>query len=183
MVLTKRQRRILDFIRSFRERRGYSPTLSEIARHFGLRSPATVHKHLANLEQKGAVKRRSNSSRGIELRPEEGTTCSYELPLLGHLELGRPLVLQPPEEVVPVPPGLRGERDSFVLRVRGDGYRGELIGDGDLLVVEEAETMAEGGLSLCLLDGGRPALRRVEPGETVAPARLRGRVIGVLRKY
>ena len=56
MSLTKRQRRILDFVREFTERRGYAPTLVEIGRHFGLRSPSTVHKHLRNLEERGALK-------------------------------------------------------------------------------------------------------------------------------
>jgi repressor LexA len=206
MTLTKRQRKILEFIREFVERRGYSPTLAEIGRHFGLRSPATVHKHLRNLEEKGAVKRRWNSSRGIEVLPEEGTTRAYDLPLVGTIEGGKPLVIETPESAVPVPPGLIGERRTYVLRVRGAGFEEQLVRDGDLVVVEEADNLPEGTLGLLLLRGNRPLLGCCEKqgkgmrlsGPAAAPAsapalavagieppevRVRGKVIGVLRKY
>src|SRR6188474_1916361 len=124
MTLTKRQRKILEFIKDFSERRGYAPTLAEIGRHFGLRSPATVHKHLRNLEERGALRRQWNHSRAIEVLPEEGTTRAYDLPLVGVLEGGRPLEIQPAEQAVPVPPGLVGEGRTFVLRVKGDAFAG-----------------------------------------------------------
>jgi repressor LexA len=194
MTLTKRQRRILDFIRDYRERRGYAPTLLEIGRHFGLRSPATVHKHLRNLEAKGALRRRYNSSRGIEVLPEEGMSRATDLPLAGVLDPERPLLLTPAEQAVPVPSGLVGQRNTFVLQVKGGGLHDLLIGDGDLLVIEEAEQADTGALVLCLAPGNRPRLLPMPPppppqGPGRPPARLepglrlRGRVTGVLRKY
>src|SRR5204863_9917433 len=105
MTLTKRQRKILEFIKDFSERRGYAPTLAEIGRHFGLRSPATVHKHLRNLEERGALKRHWNHSRAIEVLPEEGTTPSFHLPLVGILEAMKPLEMRIAEQSVPVPAG------------------------------------------------------------------------------
>ena len=56
MYLTKRQRQILDFIKEFIEEKGYSPSLEEIGAGFGLTSPATVHKHVMNLIDKGLPK-------------------------------------------------------------------------------------------------------------------------------
>ena len=44
---------ILDFLNGFIEEKGYAPTIEEIAGHFSLRSLATVHKHLSNLQKKG----------------------------------------------------------------------------------------------------------------------------------
>jgi DNA-binding MarR family transcriptional regulator len=63
MALTKRQRELLDFIESFIESYGYSPSFEEIARFFGYRSLATVHEHLANLERKGYIRKNYNESR------------------------------------------------------------------------------------------------------------------------
>ena len=200
LPLTKRQRKILEFVRDFVERRGYSPTLAEIGRHFGLSSPATIHKHLRNLEAKGALKRRWNSSRAIEVLPEEGTTKAYDLPLVGTLEGGKPLVMTPADQAVPVPPGLIGTSRTYVLRVRGDAFEQQLVRDGDLVVVEEAETLPKGALGLLLLRGNRPVLQGCErEGSRVrllaraggaqtaeleaSEVKVRGKVIGILRKY
>jgi repressor LexA len=61
MYMTRRQKEILDFLDRYIERKGYAPTIEETAEHFGLRSLATVHKHLTNLQKKGL--RRSSSPR------------------------------------------------------------------------------------------------------------------------
>ena len=70
MFLTKRQRQIYDYIKDFIEEQGYAPSIVEIGENFELTSPATVHKHLQNLVQKGMIKRSWNKSRAIELMPE-----------------------------------------------------------------------------------------------------------------
>ena len=67
MALTKRQRQIYDYISRFVEEKGYSPSLEEIAQHFGLSSVATVHKHVTNLEKKGFIRRAWNRSRSIDI--------------------------------------------------------------------------------------------------------------------
>lgn len=67
MALTRRQREMLDFIADFIRTRRYSPSLEEIAEHFGLSSVATVHKHVSNLERKGFIRRSWNRSRSIDL--------------------------------------------------------------------------------------------------------------------
>ena len=53
MAVTRRQKEILDFLGTFVSRNGYSPSFEEIARGMGLKSLATVHKHITNLEKKG----------------------------------------------------------------------------------------------------------------------------------
>src|SRR5262249_59597832 len=66
MVLTERQRRVLDYISGFLRENGYSPSFQEIADGVGLSSIATVHKHIATLERKGWLKRGHNQSRSLE---------------------------------------------------------------------------------------------------------------------
>src|SRR5579862_6129307 len=52
MAITKRQRQVYDFISSFVQSNGYSPSFEEIGEGLGLSSLATVHKHISNLEKK-----------------------------------------------------------------------------------------------------------------------------------
>src|SRR4030095_8359226 len=86
MNLTKRQKEILDFIREYRERQGISPTQREIRERFGLSSFGTVQKHLKRLEEKGALSREWNRSRGIS-PSEQG--ASRAVALLGMVAAGR----------------------------------------------------------------------------------------------
>ena len=67
MALTRRQKQVLDFLVSFLNSKGYSPSFEEIAENLGLSSLATVHKHLHNLETKGYIKRKHNHSRALEM--------------------------------------------------------------------------------------------------------------------
>jgi repressor LexA len=76
MALTRRQREILDYIADFIRTRRYSPSLEEIAEHFGLSSVATVHKHVSNLEKKAFIRRSWNRSRSIDLITTELDSAS-----------------------------------------------------------------------------------------------------------
>ena len=202
MTLTKRQRKILEFLKDFTERNGYAPSLTEIGAHFGLRSAATVHKHLRNLEAKGVLRRKWNHSRAIELLPEEGTSRAFELPLVGLLSAQREIQLHPAERTVPVPHGLVARSRTFVLRVDGEGFNPELLRGGDLVIVEETSTPPEGSVVIAHRRGHpgpeiRIHRRREDvifldplPGTTgvsatVAPedVQLHGRLVDVLRQY
>ena len=78
MHLTRRQKEILDYVAAHIAREGYAPTIEEIGHNFGLSSLATVHKHLANLQEKGLIKRAWNRSRALELVPTEMTVRAVE---------------------------------------------------------------------------------------------------------
>ena len=56
MYFTEKQLRIMEFIQQFRDERGISPTLEEIASNFGV-TKITVYEHINQLERKGALKR------------------------------------------------------------------------------------------------------------------------------
>lgn len=65
--LTKRQAEILQYITEFGHTYGYMPTFAQIAKRFNLRSLATVHEHLCNLEWKGHIKRTFTEARAVVL--------------------------------------------------------------------------------------------------------------------
>jgi repressor LexA len=200
MNLTKRQREIYDYLRSFLEKNGYAPSLEEIAGAFGLSSVATVHEHLSNLEAKGVLRRDANRSRALELtRP--GLANAIELPLLGRVAAGEPLEVIVDEETIAVPEHLLGRGETFVLKVRGDSMIDEHVSDGDYLIVERRQAARDGERVVALIDGERATFKtfrreadgtiRLEPANErmralrYAPERvqIQGVAIGVLRKY
>lgn len=67
MALTRRQKQVLDFLVTFINRQGYSPSFEEIGEGLQLSSLATVHKHMQTLEKKGFIRRGYNQSRSVEV--------------------------------------------------------------------------------------------------------------------
>jgi repressor LexA len=157
MNLTKRQKEILDFIRNYRETSGISPTQREIREHFELSSFGTVQKHLKRLEEKGALSREWNRSRGIS--PSEPKATSREVPLLGAVAAGHPIEPFPVEETIEVPASLLGRGEHFVLRVRGDSMVDDGIRDGDYVIVSK-RSGAQNGQTVVALVRGEATLKR-----------------------
>ena len=55
---TKRQKEVLDFIISFRQREGHGPSHTQMASGLNVKSKATINKHIKALERQGLLKRR-----------------------------------------------------------------------------------------------------------------------------
>lgn len=157
MNLTKRQKEILDFIRSYRAEHGISPTQREIRENFQLSSFGTVQKHLKRLEEKGVLSREWNRSRGIA--PKDEGFAARGVPLLGLVSAGRPIEPFPQEESIEVPSSLLGKGEHFVLRVRGESMIDDGILDGDFVVVARREK-AESGQTVIALVRGEATLKR-----------------------
>ena len=122
MVLTRRQREVMDFIAEFLRERGYSPSFEEIGRGLRLSSLATVHKHVSTLERKGFLKRAYNRSRSLEPGPKylqevrraRQERSEMELPLLGRIAAGRPVEAPAQGETISLG-DFAGKKDVFVL--------------------------------------------------------------------
>ena len=70
-MLTGKQHKIYTYIDEEVTRKGFAPTLKEIAKHFKLSSTATAHEHVASLEEKGYLRRSKGRARALELVPIE----------------------------------------------------------------------------------------------------------------
>lgn len=60
--LTPKQLEVFTRLKMFIEEKGYVPTIRELGEFVGLNSPATVKKHLDDLETKGYIQRINNRS-------------------------------------------------------------------------------------------------------------------------
>ena len=67
LKLTKKQKRLMDFLEDFQNNHEYSPSYREIAAGLGLRSVASVAEHIDNLVQLGFLKRNAGSARSLEI--------------------------------------------------------------------------------------------------------------------
>ena len=199
MALTKRQKQIYDYINQFIGEFGYSPSLEEVGRHFGLSSVATVHKHVTNLVRKGLLRRSWNQNRSIEVVSEDQAPRAVDIPLLGLIPAGRPIEAIEQRESLAVPSWLVGVGRTYALKVRGDSMIDEQIRDGDYVVVEERRSAENGQLVVAMVHGEdvtlkkfylegsmvrlQPANRDYEP--LMVPAdgmEIKGVVRGVVRK-
>lgn len=72
IALTSRQQEIADYISTYSFQHGYSPTVREIGKRFGIRSPNGVMCHLKALQKKGVIHRRSFMSRAIAVKTTSG---------------------------------------------------------------------------------------------------------------
>jgi repressor LexA len=155
-MVTERQRAILDYLREFVDEHGYPPTVREIGEAVGLRSPSTVHAHLAQLERAGLLRRDPTKPRALELtdrrrEAEEALPEVHKLPLVGDIAAGGPLLAeQNIEDYLAVPEPLSRGGEEFLLRVKGDSMENAGILDGDIVVVERRQDASNGEIVVAL---------------------------------
>ena len=166
--LTKRQQAVLQFITSFAEAEGRSPTLTEVARGVGSSAVSTIHKHVQHLMDKGYLGRSHGKGNNLVLKgenPEEPETASGRalarmLPFCGDVAAGTPLIPESRALPVEVPNTIHREKgELFVLRVRGDSMVEDAILDGDLVVLQRRGEYRNGDRVVALLDGEEATLK------------------------
>ena len=189
--VTRLQRRILAFIASFIQERGFPPTLGEIGGECGVANRSSVDYHLGVLERAGMVRRSQSRHRGLELRAHP-----FRLPVLGRVGAGGSLIAQEDveEHVVLDKRSARGA--AFLLRVRGDSMTGAGILEGDLVQVRRQSQGDDGDIVVALVgeDGVVKRLRRSGRAfrldsenpkypPITAEFQVIGKVVGLIRRY
>ena len=130
------------------------------------------------------------------------------VPLLGTIAAGQPIPVpaadawvSAPEEILELPSYLSSAMEkTYALRVKGNSMVDALIGDGDIVLMQQANTAEDGEMIAAWLKGeGEVTLKKIyrEPGrirlqpanEQMAPIyvdpddiEIQGRVVGVIRK-
>ena len=206
--LSPKQTRIYEFILSFTEQNGYPPSVREIGKAVGLKSPSTVHFHLKRLEAAGYIEKGRGKGRAIALanRREEPEAVSSEpecpplpdrVPIVGNVAAGNPILAEECiEDYLAFDTGGRPE-EYFALHVRGDSMINAGILDGDLVVVRQQAAANNGEIVVALL-GDEATVKRfsrrnqhvwlLPENEDYQPidgthARILGRVAAVIRRY
>lgn len=204
MNLTPKQLRILQLIRDWRVRRGYSPTMQEMADDIGV-SKVTVFEHVEALIKKGALVREPNKARSLSIAegiavPDEARPLRF--PLVGRIAAGNPIEKVADTDEIDLGDFLgasTGKANStFALKVEGDSMRDEGILDGDFVLIERTQVAQNGDKVVALLPDGSTTLKtffkeedhiRLQPANPnydpirVKYCQIQGTVRGVVRRY
>jgi repressor LexA len=202
LEITKRQREVLNFIEETRAHLGHSPTLREIASHFGFRSPKAAADHVTALQRKGVLSSAEGKARSLHaVTPwEKMREPVAHIPVYGSIPAGFAQEReQEPERCISVDVrtlGFRPTPQTFALQVRGESMIGKGIFDGDYALIEGGRTPRKGDVVAALIDNestlktfvmekGQPVLRAENPRyPKLIPAHelvIQGVMVGLIR--
>jgi repressor LexA len=151
--LSSKQKQILSFLRKFRDERDYPPTVRDILKGCGISSTSVVDYNLKILEREGHIRRDREVSRGIEMMGREKRRL-VPVPVIGHIAAGEPIPvpssdtweMEPLDTVEVSSEIVHGRGDVFALRVKGTSMIDALINDGDVVLMQQANTADDGDM-------------------------------------
>ena len=167
--LNKREKAILRFIEKQIKLKGYPPSVREIGKAVDLKSTATVHGYLNQLEEKGYIKKEQQKGRTLKLLKggalenqetfTPGNKDVYtekelvEVPVIGKITAGAPiLAVENVTDTFPIPIDFVGNSESFMLTVRGESMIEAGILDGDYILVKKQDTAMNGEIVVALIE-------------------------------
>ena len=135
-MLTKKQVQVLDFIKAYRAKHGYAPSLEDIRQKFKLASGSTAHYYISKLQDAGFLNKEHNQPRAVSTVEAKQTV---EIPILGAIAAGQPIeAIEIPDETITITRDEIGKQGKhYALRVQGSSMIDEGIFDGDLVVIRK----------------------------------------------
>jgi repressor LexA len=184
-----RRQKILRFIREFARQNGYSPTLQEIMQGCNINSMASVQHHIGVLEEQCEIRRNPRISRSIQLVESDvndDTTPEgfIDVFLLGAIAAGEPIPVPDSgswatisDEVIRLPADLlHGKQNVFALNIKGTSMIDDGIHDGDIMVMETAQTVNDGeSVAVWLKEEQEVTLKRLYRDQASGMIRLQPR--------
>lgn len=203
--LSKRQQNILQFIIDEIKAKGYPPSVREIGKAVGLKSPASVHSHLKTLEKLKYLRRDPSKPRAIEViynndQESKSNKEMIDIPVVGRVTAGAPILAEENiEDYFPLPLSYLkvGNNDLFMLRVSGDSMLNAGIHDGDYVIAEKQSYANNSEIVIALLEDEATVKRFFKEDEHIRlqpenPAyepiisknvKILGKVTGLFRKF
>lgn len=204
MAITKKQKEFYDYIVSYNQDHGHSPTQKEIKDHFGLKSFGSVQKYLQYLNKEGLIETQLNQRRSLEVKTRDNNDSdSEQIPLLGLVAAGNPIeAIENPTNTISVPRYfLKGGFKYFALTVKGDSMIEAGILEGDVIVCRSTKEARNGQIVVAVIDGEAtvktfnqqkksiellPANKNYLPivvDENILDFKIVGNLVGLLRSY
>ena len=199
--ISKKQKEILEYIKSQILERGYPPAIREICEAVNLKSTSSVHSHLETLEKNGYIHRDPTKPRAIEILDDSFNLTRREMvnvPIVGRVAAGEPILAQENiENYFPIPTEFMPNNQTFLLKVKGESMINAGILDGDMVLVEQTPSASNGDMVVALIEDGatvktfykEEGIFRLQPeNDTMDPIIVKeltilGKVIGVFRFF
>jgi repressor LexA len=208
--LSDKQKRIISYINRFLTEKGYPPSIRDIQAGCNISSTSVVDYNLNILENRGYIQRHADVSRGIRLlNRETNSEMPMAVPVIGLIAAGEPIPVPAPDtwdvaavsETMAVPRELTGDKKGvYALRVKGTSMVDAFINDGDIVLMQHVNTVANGEMAAVWLKEEKEATLkkvyleservRLQPAnEQMQPLyaspgdiEIQGRVIAVIRQ-
>jgi len=176
-MLTKNQKEVLDYVRSYTEKHEFAPSLEEIRKHFKLASVSTAHHYMKKLEEGKYLTREANQPRGVTMQPFDfsmslsGTLSGFEfisVPLVGSANCG-PATLLAEENIegyLTVKKALLPRASGiFALRASGNSLnrakiKGKNVENGDMVLIDSEDRNIRDGDYVLSIIGGMANLKK-----------------------
>ena len=199
--ISPKQKEILEFIKDQILTRGFPPSVRDICEAVHLKSTSSVHSHLETLEKNGYIRRDPTKPRAIEILDDTFNLTRREVtnvPLVGRVAAGEPILAQENiENYFPIPVEFMPNRQTFLLKVKGESMINAGILDGDMVLVEETPAASNGDMVVAMVDDGatvktfykEEGIFRLQPENDfmdpiiVKEVTILGKVIGVFRFF
>lgn len=201
--LTSEQQRVFDFVVAHQRRAGFPPTVREVAKNLGYKSPNNARQHLLLIEHKGYIRINSGKARGIEIIVG-GRSDEYDesgVPLIGSVAAGLPITaIENIDGYITLDRSLFKGNDLFALRVKGNSMVGMGILHDDIVVIRKKTNAENGEVVVVIIDGDATLKRFIRDRATILlraenpdyadivlssinSIQIAGKLIGVIRKY
>lgn len=162
--------RIENFIKSYYEENGLSPSMREISSGVGI-SCATVQRYLAEMRENGRIS--YNGHRSLVTEKTSFSRSDFlNVPVLGKVSCGLPKYAEENiEERINLPAALFGKGDFYIIYASGDSMIEAGINDGDMLLIRVQNTAEVGDIVVALIDD-EATLKRYYPDRVHGRVRL-----------
>lgn len=204
-MLTIKQKKLLDYLKSYYSSKEFFPTFEEMKNNLNIKSKSGIYKLLSSLEDKGFIKRVPHKARALEIKDLNTNIANQkktDIPFLGRIAAGNPIeAITGSFEQISVPNYLINDKDdNFTLEVNGDSMIDEGILDGDIVVIKKSQNAITGDIVVALIDNNEVTLKKfrsfknsiaLEPANKNYKTRIfgegrvkiQGILVGLIRKF
>ena len=159
-MITKRQKQVLDFIKSYKKKNKYSPSLEEIRGNLEISSISTAHYHVKKLQESGYLQKEYNQPRSVSPSKEKET---IDVPIVGTIAAGQPIeAMEIHGDTITVTKNEIGRvGNHYALRVQGNSMIDEGIFDGDIVVIKQQPTADDGQTVVAIVNDNEATLKKI----------------------
>ena len=159
-MITKKQAEVFHFVKNYKTKKGYAPSLEEIRNKFKLASVSTSHYYISKLQDAGLLNKEHNQPRAVST---VGAKQTIEISILGAIAAGQPIeAIEIPNETITITRDEIGRQGKhYALRVQGSSMIEEGIFDGDIVIIRKQDFADNGQMVVAVIDENEATLKKL----------------------
>lgn len=151
--LTEAQNELFEWIKDYIKKFHHSPSIRQMMKGMGLKSPAPIQSRLKHLQEKGYISWQEGRARTLQLVND---LVTKNVPILGSIAAGG--LIESYSEINEELDfsDIINKKDVFALTVNGDSMKDAFIADGDMVLMEpvvEKNSLRNGMIVSALVPG------------------------------